>query len=162
MPFLPLYLYLYVLICMAEKKIKKYVWEANMRCRRRFLGGVHPPFKRLNNNFLPVLGHFWASSVFLFTCMAVSPLHYMYNVIESNGCFPLFIRVSGVFAIFPFIVPFPFPFPPLLFPSLPFLSLPFPFFGVFWVGFLKEQSEQTNKDARKWMNKEAKGKRTKE
>jgi hypothetical protein len=38
MPFLPPYLYLYVLICVAEKKIKKYVWEANMRFRIVFLG----------------------------------------------------------------------------------------------------------------------------
>lgn len=77
-------------------------------------GGVYPPFKQLDDNFLLVLGLFWASLVFLFTCLAVSPLHYMYNVIGPNGCFPLFIRVSGLFAILPVIVPFPFPFCPFV------------------------------------------------
>ena len=84
-----------------------------------FTGGVSLPFKQLNNNFLPIFGLFGASFVFLFTCMAVSPLHYMYNVTQQNGCFPL---------LFPSFLPF--------FPSLPFLSLPFPSSGVFWVGLL--------------------------
>ena len=109
------YLYLYKRWCVfiyGWKKIKKYVWEANMRFRIVFLGGVYPPFKRLNANFLPVLGHFWAFLVFLFTCVAVSPLHYMYNVMQQNGCFPLLVRFSGVFAILPVIIP-----------SLSFLSL---------------------------------------
>ena len=64
--------------------------------------------------------------------MAVSPLHYMYNVMQQNGCFPLFIRVSGVFAILPVIIPCPLSLYPLLIPCLAFLvpSLPFPV--VFW------------------------------
>jgi len=68
-------------------------------------GGVYPPFKQLKLNFLPIFGLFWASFVFLFTCLVFNVLHYMNNVIGSNGCFPLFIRVSGLFAILPFITP---------------------------------------------------------
>ena len=45
-----------------------------------FSGGVYPTFKRLNNNFLPILGLFWASLVFLFMCMVFNVLHYAYNV----------------------------------------------------------------------------------
>ena len=133
MPFLPLYLYLYVLIYVAEKKIKKYVWEAKMRFRIVFLRGVYPPFNQLNNNFLPVLGHFWASLVFLFTCVAVSPLHYMYNVIRAKRLNPFTGAVFGSVCSSSRYYSLPFPFPPLLFPFLPFLSLPS---GVFWVGFL--------------------------
>ena len=50
-----------------------------------FTGGVYPPFKQLDDNFLLVLGLFWASLVFLFTCLVFKVLHYAHNVIESNG-----------------------------------------------------------------------------
>ena len=66
-----------------------------MRFRIVFLRGVYPPFNQLNNNFLPVLGHFWASLVFLFTCVAVSPLHYMYNVIRAKRLNPFTGAVFG-------------------------------------------------------------------
>ena len=82
MPFLPLYLYLCVLICVAEKKIKKYVWEANMRFRRHQKRGGIPPFKQLKLNFLPIFGLFGASLVFLFTYLAFNGLHYLDNVIQ--------------------------------------------------------------------------------
>ena len=68
-------------------------------------GGVYPPFKRLDTNFLHILGLFWASFVFLFTCLAFNGLHYLNNVVQQNGCFPLFIRVSALFAILPVIIP---------------------------------------------------------
>ena len=111
-----------------------------MRFRIVFLGGVYPPFKQLKHNFLPILGLFLASLVFFFTCLAVSPLHYMYNVMQQNGCFPLLVRVSGLFAIPPVIIPyFPLLIPCLAFPCLSFLPSFLPFFAfllVFWVGFL--------------------------
>ena len=78
-----------------------------------FTGGVYLPFNQLKRNFLPIFGLFWASLVFLFMCMAFNVLHYMYNVMQQNGCFPLLVRVSGLFAIFPFIIPFLSPFSPL-------------------------------------------------
>ena len=78
----------------------------------------------------------------------------MYNVMQQNGCFPLLVRISGLFAILPVIIP---SFPPFLSSFLPFLSLslrycslPFPSFpflpsfGVFWVGFLS----RTNRTSR--------------
>ena len=144
---------------MAEKKIKKYVWEANTRFRIVFLRGVYPPFKQLNNNFLPVLGHFWASLVFFFTCLAVSPLHYMYNVMQRNGCFPLFIRVSGLFAILPVIAPFPLPFLSLSFPFLPsfaLFSLPSLPFGVLGrvPGQQSSKEQRRSKQQRTKKNKE--------
>ena len=50
-----------------------------------FTGGVYPPFKQLDDNFLPVFGHFWASLVFLFTCLVFNILHYANNVTGPNG-----------------------------------------------------------------------------
>ena len=84
-------------------------------------GGVYPPFKQLNTNFLPIFGLFWASLVFLFTCLVFNMLHYMNNVMQQNGCFPLLVRVSGLFAILPVIIPF--------------LCLPFPFFAFLCLSF---------------------------
>ena len=107
-----------------------------MRFRIVFKRGVSPPFKRLKLNFLPIFGLFWASLVFLFTYLSFNGLHYLNNVVQQNGCFPLFIRVSALFAILPVIVPFlSLPFF-LCLPSFPsflpsFLSLPsFWFFGL--------------------------------
>jgi len=53
---------------MAEKLIRRSV--------SLFKGGVYPSFKRLNASFIPILRLFWASLVFLFTCVVFNVLHY--------------------------------------------------------------------------------------
>ena len=58
---------------------------------------------------------------------------------QQNGCFPLLVRVSGLFAIFPFIVPSLSPF------SL--LSLSLVFFGSgSWAGSWKDQTRTDQAD----------------
>ena len=125
-----------------------------MRFRIVFLGGVYPPFKQLKHNFLPIFGLFWASLVFLFTCLVFNMLHYMNNVMQQNGCFPLLVRVSGLFAILPVIIP-------SFLPS--FLSFPsFAFFWFFGLGPLagpwaaknEEQKNKRTKQQRTKKNKE--------
>ena len=100
--------------------------------------------------FYLFLGHFWASLVFLFTGLVSKVLHYMYNVIESNGCFPLFIRVSGLFAILPVIIPF-------LSLSLRYFSLSFPFFPFplvfFGSGSWTAWTEQPEQNRTDWQNR---------
>ena len=107
-----------------------------MRFRIVFLGGVYPPFKQLKHNFLLIFGLFWAFLVFLFTCLVFNILHYMYNVMQQNGCFPLLVRVSGLFAIPPVIIPyFPLLIPCLAFPCLSFLPSFLPFFAFLCLSF---------------------------
>ena len=107
-------MYLYVWL----KKNKKNM-SGKLICHSVALkkGGVYPPFKQLKLNFLPIFGLFWAFSALLFTCLTFNILHYLYNVVQQNGCFPLLVRFSGVFAILPVIIPSLSPF------SLSFLFL---------------------------------------
>ena len=74
----------------------------------------------------------------------------MNNVTELNGCFPLLVRISGLFAILPVIIP----------SFLPFLSLP----SFLWCFLVRvpeqpeqpeqgEQGEQGERTNYKWCKK---------
>ena len=121
------------------KKIKKYGWEANMRLRIVFLRGGCTSHL---SSWMPIFYSFLVFFGLFVYGLVFKALHYMYNVMQQNGCFPLLVRISGLFAILPVIIPSSLPpfLPPFL-SSLPFPSfLPLVFFGS---GFWAEQTEQT-------------------